>query len=606
MSSGETAGGARNPEERYNRRLEQLRSTQTIEERAEKRLGYAKLAIALVTVAAAIVLLYYSRLLWLLLLPGGAFVYLAVAHERRLQEIRERRRSITFYERGIARTLDRWAGTGETGDRFLEPSHAYARDLDLFGPASLFELLCTARTRAGEETLANWLLNAAPIAEIVERHGAVGDLSERVELREQLFCLGETVRAGVHPEALADWGAGKPLLGSRAIRVTSTVLGLLWVAAMIAWGAWGLGGAALAISALNLAWAHRIHARWDEAADKIEGATHDLDVLAGVLRLIDHGEFAASKLKSIQAHLKQANIVPSDAIRRLDRIVGYLESRRNPAMRLLDVLTFWSAQFVFRAEQWQQDFGPHIRGWLDAVGEFEALTALAGYSFEHPGDVFPEFVQRGPLFAAAELAHPLLPAEKAVRNDVKLGDGLQLMVLSGPNMAGKSTFIRSVGVNAVLAQCGAPVRAKSLTISPLAVAASICILDSLSGGTSRFYAEIQRLKVAEDLAAGDVPVLFLMDELLSGTNSHDRLEGTRLIVRGLIGRGAIGIVSTHDLALAEIPDTMAGLAVNCHFEDRLEDEKLIFDYKLKPGVVKTSNALELMRSIGLGAVRDSR
>ena len=603
MSSREIASGAHNPQELYHRRLEQLRSTQAVEERAEKRLGYAKLAIAFVTVATAIVLLYYSRFLWLLLPPGGAFVYLAVAHERRLQNIRERRRSINFYERAIARMLDQWAGTGETGDRFLEPAHPYARDLDLFGPASLFELLCTARTRAGEETLARWLVNAAPTAEIVERHGAVVDLRERVDLREQLFCVGETVRAGVHPDALARWGARRRLLSSRAIRITSTVLGLLWIAAMIAWGVWGVGTVALALSALNLAWAHRIHARWDEAADKIEEATHDLDVLAGVLRLIDHGEFAAYKLKSIQAHLKQANVVPSDAIRRLDRIVGYLESRRNPAMRLLDVLTFWSAQFVFRAEQWQQDFGPHIRGWLDAVGEFEALTALAGYSFEHPRDVFPEFVDRGPLFDAVEITHPLLPAERAVRNDVKLGDGLQLMVLSGPNMAGKSTFIRSVGVNAVLAQCGAPVRAKSLTMSPLAVAASICILDSLSGGTSRFYAEIQRLKVAEDLAAGPVPVLFLMDELLSGTNSHDRLEGTRLIVRSLIDRGAIGIVSTHDLALAEIPDTMAGRAANCHFEDRLEDGKLIFDYKLKPGVVKTSNALELMRSIGLGAMR---
>jgi len=174
------------------------------------------------------------------------------------------------------------------------------------------------------------------------------------------------------------------------------------------------------------------------------------------------------------------------------------------------------------------------------------------------------------------------------------------MVLSGPNMAGKSTFIRCVGVNAVLAQCAAPVRGRSLKMSPLAVAASICILDSLSGGTSRFYAEIRRLKVAEDLTAGKTPVLFLLDELLSGTNSHDRLEGTKLIVRSLTERGAIGIVSTHDLALAEIPKTMGGHAANFHFEDRLEDGRLIFDYKLKPGVVRTSNALELMRAIGLG------
>jgi hypothetical protein len=606
MSSGETTGGARDPEELYKRRVEELKRIQTIEETAEKRLGYAKLAVAFFTVGAAVLLLYWSKFLVLVLLPAGIFVYLAIRHENRLQRIRERRRSIEFYERGIARMEDRWAGRGETGERFQDPGHSYARDLDLFGDSSLFQLLCTARTRAGEEALASWLLRAAPIDEVAARHGAIADLKDRVELREQLFCIGETVRAGVHPEALGEWGARKAVLNSRAIQVTSTVLALLWIGGIIAWGVWGLGTVALAISALNLAWAHRLHARWDEAADRIEAATHDLDVLSGVLRLIDHGQYAAPKLKEIQLRLRHANVAPSEAIRRLDRIVGYLESRRNPAMRLLDVLTFWSAQCVFRAEKWQQEFGPQIRGWLEAVGEFEALTALAGYAFEHPSDTLPEIVDRGPLFEAVGMTHPLLSSEKAVRNDVNLGDGLQLMVLSGPNMAGKSTFIRSVGVNAVLAQCGAPVRAESLRMSPLAVAASICVLDSLSGGTSRFYAEIQRLKVAEDLAAGEVPVLFLMDELLSGTNSHDRLEGTRLIVSSLMDRGAIGIVSTHDLALAEIPNTMPNRAVNCHFEDRLEDDKLIFDYKLKPGVVKTSNALELMRSIGLGTLSDRR
>jgi len=183
---------------------------------------------------------------------------------------------------------------------------------------------------------------------------------------------------------------------------------------------------------------------------------------------------------------------------------------------------------------------------------------------------------------------------------VKLGDGLQLMILSGPNMAGKSTFIRSIGVNAVLAQCGAPVRATRLRLSPLAVAASICILDSLSGGISRFYAEIHRVKLISDLTDGPIPVLFLLDELLSGTNSHDRLAGTEFVVRSLMERNAIGIVSTHDLALARIPETMGAKAMNCHFEDRFEDGKLIFDYKLKPGIVQTSNALDLMRSIGLG------
>lgn len=606
MGADDTSRGAGGPAALYAEQLNELQRLQAADQRAERRLGFAKLAVAFVTIAAAIVLLYYLKFLWLLLVAVGLFAWLAVLHENRLRRIRQRARAIDFHARGIARIEDRWPGTGETGERFLDPAHPYARDLDIFGPASLFELLCTARTRAGEEKLAAWLLAAAPVDEIVARHGAIHDLATRLKLREKLFCVGETVRAGVHPDVLAKWGERKPVLKNLPIRITTTVLGILWIAGVVAWGAWGLGTVALAISALNLAWAHRIHARWDESADAIEEAAADLDVLAGILELIEHGQFSAARLQGIQARLKHKGFVPSDAICKLKRIVGYIESRRNPAMRLLDVLVFWSAQCLFLAESWQQEYGPHIRGWLDEVGEFEALAALAGYAFEHPDDVLPEFVQRGPLFEAKEITHPLLSVGLAVRNDVMLGGTLQLMVLSGPNMAGKSTFIRCLGINAVLAQCGAPVRARSLKLSPLAVAASICVLDSLSGGTSRFYAEIRRLKVAEDLSAGPIPVFFLMDELLSGTNSHDRLEGTKLVVQSLVEHGAIGIVSTHDLALAEIPATMNGRAVNCHFEDRLEDGKLIFSYKLKPGVVKTSNALELMRSIGLGAATEMR
>ena len=229
----------------------------------------------------------------------------------------------------------------------------------------------------------------------------------------------------------------------------------------------------------------------------------------------------------------------------------------------------------------------------------EALSSLATYAYEHPGDVFPEFSTERPLFDATAFAHPLLPASRAVRNDLRLDANLQLIILSGANMAGKSTLVRAVGVNAVLAQCGAPVRAQRLTMSPLAVSASICVLDSLQGGVSRFYAEIRRIKQIEDLAGGAMPVLFLLDELLSGTNSHDRRIGTESIVRTLVERGAIGLVTTHDLALTEIAEGMAPRAVNLHFEDSFDNGELVFNYRLAPGVVRSSNALQLMRAIGL-------
>jgi hypothetical protein len=584
----------------YSDRLNELQRAQAIEQRQERLLGYAKLGLGFITLLAAVLFLHHPAVLAFLAVPVILFVCLEVAHENRIRSIRLRQRSVQFYERGIARLEDRWAGDGEAGERFLDQQHPYARDLDLFGNASLFEFLCTARTRAGEETLARWLLNSAPVTEILARQGAIRDLKDRVKFREDLSSAGETVRVGVHPEALSNWGESKPVFNKRTIRIATSMLAILWVVGLVVWWGWGLGAVALAVTALNLGWAHRIHARMEAAADRIEAEIGDLQLLAGVLGLLETEQFTAPKLTETQAAFKHEGIAPSRAIAKLARIVSYLESRRNPAMRLLDVLTFWSAQFVFAAERWQQEFGPQIRGWLIAVGEFEALTALAGYAFEHEEDVFPEFSGPGAMFDAEGIAHPLLPRKGVERNDVKLSDVMQLIVLSGPNMAGKSTFIRCVGVNAVLAQCGAPVRARRLRLSPLHVAASICVLDSLAGGVSRFYVEIRRLKLATELTHGPVPVLFLLDELLSGTNSHDRLAGTELVVRSLMNRGAIGIVSTHDLALTRIPDALGTMAINCHFEDQLVDGGLVFDYKLKPGVVKSSNALELMRSIGLG------
>jgi DNA mismatch repair ATPase MutS len=233
------------------------------------------------------------------------------------------------------------------------------------------------------------------------------------------------------------------------------------------------------------------------------------------------------------------------------------------------------------------------------VGEFEALVSLGGYAYEHPADVFPEFAEASPCFEAEGLAHPLLSDRNAVRNEVCFGRDLRVLIISGPNMAGKSTFVRAVGINAVLAQCGAPVRARRLRLSPLAVGASICVLDSLQGGVSRFYAEIRRLKQIFNLTQGPLAVLFLLDEFLQGTNSHDRRLGAEAMVRSLVERGAIGLVTTHDLALAQIAEGLGPSAANAHFEDRLEDGKLLFDYRLQPGVVETSNALNLMRSIGL-------
>jgi DNA mismatch repair ATPase MutS len=257
-------------------------------------------------------------------------------------------------------------------------------------------------------------------------------------------------------------------------------------------------------------------------------------------------------------------------------------------------------QIVITIDRWHDEHGADVVGWLRVVGELEALSALATYAYEHPADSFPVLHHDGPQFDADALGHPLIADSIAVLNDVRLGgaNAPQAIVLSGSNMSGKSTLLRTVGVNVVLALAGAPVRAARLRLSPLVIGATIRVDDSLQAGHSRFYAEILRIRAIVDAARGPVPLLFLLDEILHGTNSYDRRIGAEAIVRALVEAGAIGLVTTHDLALTELPQRFSP-AVNMHFEDRLDGGRMVFDYRLKPGVVEHSNALALMRAIGL-------
>jgi DNA mismatch repair ATPase MutS len=256
-------------------------------------------------------------------------------------------------------------------------------------------------------------------------------------------------------------------------------------------------------------------------------------------------------------------------------------------------------QVAFAAERWRQSHGGTLRLWIDAIGQMEALLSLAAYSFEHSADPFPQFTGDPATFEAQELGHPLVPAQLCVRNNVSIQGETRILLVSGSNMSGKSTLLRAIGMNVVLAMAGAPVRARHLTLTPLQVGASIRVNDSLQEGSSRFYAEITRLRQIFDLAGGNPPLLFLLDELLQGTNSNDRRIGAEGIVRALVNRRAIGLVSTHDLALTDIGGSVAGHLQNVHFQDELANGRITFDYKLRDGIVTKSNGLELMRSIGL-------
>jgi hypothetical protein len=591
----------REPSEEYLRRRSQRQSDAERLEGRHRLLGYFRLAILVAGAVLAWMILRGDALPGaILLVPVALFFALSRVHDGVLSRMEDLRRAAAYYGQGIDRMAGRWAGTGEGGGAFVQPSHPYAADLDLFGPGSLFELLCSARTHAGQETLARWLLEPAGPEEIRLRQEAVDELRGRLDLREDLALLSAGAREGVDSEPLARWAARPPLLLPGRARA---LLPILAATSAITLSGWAFAGWSIIPAAVMLAAQSAVAASWRlrvmEVVTSVERAARDLQILSQVLARLERESFSSRLLAGLHDALRTGGAPPSKRIARLGRLVELLDSRRNQVFALIAPVLLWATQLAFALEAWRSRHGSAVEGWLHAVGEIEALSSLAGYAFEHPGDPFPDVVDHGPLFEAVALGHPLIPEAGCVRNDLRLGSDLRLLVVSGSNMSGKSTLLRSIGINAVLAQAGAPVRAVSLRLSPLHLGASIRNVDSLQDGKSRFYAEITRLKQILEISSDHHVVLYLLDELLSGTNSHDRRIGAEAVVRGLVRRGAVGLLTTHDLALSRIAEEMGSEALNVHFEDHVESGEITFDYLLKPGVVAKGNALELMRAVGI-------
>lgn len=563
------------------------------------------------TFVAAIVLLFlgfdfHMVPRWLVALPLAAFAVLVVMHQRTRRAERVAARSVRFYELGLARLDHAFVGKGVTGERFLDATHPYAVDLDLFGRGSLFELLCTARTQMGETTLARWLLAPASVAEVAARQQAIAELAPRLDLREEIALLGDDVRGAVDAASLESWAAEPvwhPTAAERGSALALPAVTILlfaawdlgWLAALGAFAAWPM----IAAAAVQTAFALRLRPRVLLALRRATQPAVHLALLSDLLARLEHERFHADRLTALQAEVQSAGEPPSRRIARLQRLINLLDAYRNQVFALVSLALLWRTNFALAIERWHATSGPAVPRWLAAIGELEALLALASHAYEHPTDVFAELVDGAPSLDGTRLGHPLLPIERVVRNDVRLGAGHGVLIVSGSNMSGKSTLLRTVGVNVVLALAGATVRADRLRLTPLAVGAAIRIVDSLQDGTSRFYAEVKRLSQIVDVSRGALPLLFLLDEILSGTNSHDRAIGAEAIVKTLAANGSIGLVTTHDLALARIADALGDAAANVHFEDHLEDGRMCFDYTMRPGVVTKSNALALMRAVGL-------
>jgi len=589
------------PHAEYTRRLQDLRAVCTNEERRFRRIGNARLGTGIGGVV--MVWLALGQLLispWWLIPPGVLFLALVLWHQLVFVRLTDARRAAVFYERSLARLEDRWQGHGESGERFQPTDHVYAEDLDVIGKGSLYELLCEVRTPLAEQMLAEWLLEPAGIHTVEQRQRSVDELRARLELREDLFAVGDVARRDVRPAALLAWGESPHIFFAGALRVILPLLAGVTALLLILdlAGVLRLWPFLLAVL-VEMAVIFVLRTKVNHVSEAVEEPAHALDLLAAVLRRFERERFELPHLQRLRAGFEAMETPASRHIERLERYATRLDWAHNQFFLPIAAVLLWREQLAIAIERWRREHGRHVGIWLKSVAELEVLCALAGYAWDHPDDPFPELSHEPAVLQAEGIAHPLMREQTAVRNDVALGAGTSLLIVSGSNMSGKSTLLRAVGLNTVLALAGAPVRARRLCLSPLSVAASIRVVDSLADGRSRFMAEITRLRRMMDLARGEPSLLFLIDELLSGTNSHDRRIGAEAILRGLVERGAIGLATTHDLALTAISETLSPLVKNVHFADILTGGSLVFDYRLHDGVVLRSNALELMRSVGL-------
>lgn len=591
------------PQSYYASSLRVAQARHQAEERRFATLGLVRFGVFLVGIGAAISVVVNR---------GGAggsvagaalvvFAGLVVWHERVARRRERARASAAWFQRGLDRLSGAWREAGDTGDRFRNDEHLYASDLELFGTSSLFHYLSTCSTETGAATLAAWLKSPAPAETVRLRQGAARELAARVTFRHDLAVAGGQVSGALDSGALREWLLS-PALGIPTWAAPVAALLAVANAGTLALAAAGVirGIVPAGFLLLSMAVAAGLAPRVRLALAQAGRPVRELDRLTHLLRRAGEERFESSHLAALLTVWNTAGGPPPwGAIGRLKRLVDLADARRNQLFAPVAAALLLGTQLGTGIERWRLRWGPEAVRWLDAVGELEALASFGALAFDRPDASWPRVGEAGGSISARGLAHPLLPREQAVRNDLTLGDPVRLVVVSGSNMSGKSTLLKALGTNLVLAGAGAPVVALELDTGIFELGASLVLRESLLEGRSRFYAEILRLRAIVERAEAGRPVLFLLDELLSGTNSHDRALGARSILEGLVARGAIGIITTHDLALASVADGLGPRGANWHLEDRLVDGRLEFDYRLKPGVVRTSNALALMRAVGL-------
>lgn len=487
------------------------------------------------------------------------------------------------------------------GTEYTERDHPYSYDLDIFGKASLFQNICRTTSKPGADLLAEYLGKPAEINEIVSRQEAVSELRPLTDWRQELIIQGYlTANAGNDPSQLTQWLSSEDKF-TKIIREKITVVSLsaltLSVLTLVIAG----NPVALLILVLiiNFLYYFTRLKKINKLHEQVSRSAGLLKSYSDIIRLIEKKDFRALKLTGLQDSFKDEHPA-SERISNLSKLLNRLDSRLNMIMAIpLNAIFFSDIHFCLALEKWKRTNAAKVREWFSAMSEFEVLASLANTSFNNPGWVFPEITRNYFEFRAENMGHPLIPESRRVCNDFSTSDTGNTIIVTGSNMSGKSTFLRTCGINAVLAFAGAPVCASSFTISFTRLHTSMRISDSLEENISSFYAELRRMREIISAAEKDPAAFLLLDEILRGTNSDDRYAGSVALIKQLTGYGAVAMVATHDLRLAGLGNDLPDKIENYHFDVKVSGEELYFDYKLTPGICTSFNASLLMKKMGI-------
>lgn len=489
------------------------------------------------------------------------------------------------------------------GSEYLPKEHFYANDLDIFGRASLYQYLNRTGSGMGESILAHWLSEPSKPGIISERQDAIKELTTQTAWRQQLQAFGVAKKIQQETKTrLQNWfdEANRFITNNTwlllrylvpAILLTIIVLNITEVVSNY------IRNYFLLASTL---FAFYISKKVTPLHQQVSKMTDELDVLKDSIQLIEQTEFKSTYLQDLQKQFKQENGKASVQLNQLKKILERLDLRFNFVVFIpLDILLQWDLQQVIALEKWKQQNYKNVIAWFDALGEFEAVNSLSTLSFNHPNWCFPVLKEEHFFIEGKDIGHPLIQADKCVNNPLKINSAGELMLVTGSNMAGKSTYLRSIGINTVLAMAGAPVCASWFCLSPVQVISSMRIADNLEESTSTFYAELKKLKTVIDKVNNNEKVFILLDEILRGTNSLDRHTGSAALIKQLIKHNAACIIATHDIELAKLKEEYPANILNYHFDVQVSNDELYFDYRLKEGICTSLNASILMKKIGI-------